>query len=175
MMMTTRLLLPFTHGIDGCAIEQAIRLAKAREATLIPVALIYVPERRRTKGVRLEHVQQSKDFLELTKHKAARNCVPIERFEVVTSDVVQSINLVASEMKCESILLFAGSRDGILLHADEIKRLLGTATCKLYIMRLQSNESQRFTQALSRLFSHWLPGKRKNASIGNGLGSYAKG
>jgi hypothetical protein len=161
MMKTSRLLLPFVHGVDMCAIEQAILLAKSHEATLVPLALIHVPEERRAKGARLEHVQQSKDFLETVKHKAARYAVPIERLEVFTSDVVQSINLVASKMECQGVLLFIGRKDGILLQSNEIKRLLEMPTCKLYIMRLQTNERESVTQMLRRYFSHWLNGRRE--------------
>src|SRR5690242_11885613 len=100
-MKTTRLLLPFTHGVDVCAIDSALRLAKGYDAILVPLALIYVPEDGQAKGARLEHIQQSKDFLEVVKHKAARYGVPLERLEVYTSDIAQSIRIIASEMECE--------------------------------------------------------------------------
>ena len=160
-MKRTRFLLPFTHGVDMRAIEQAILLAKSHEAILIPLALIYVPERRQAKGARLEYVQQSKDFLEATKYKAARYGVPVERFEVFTSDVVQSINLVASEMECEGILLFIGRRGGILLDISEIKRLVELPIRKLYIMHLQTDERESFAQMLRQWLSHWLNGKQR--------------
>ena len=160
------LLLSFTHGVDMCVIEQAILLAKARRATLTPLALIHVPGERHAKGARLEHIQQSKDFLETVKHKAARHSVPLEKLEVFTSDVVQSINLVASEMECDGILLFVGLKDGILLQASEIKRLMETTNCRLYIMRLQSDTGKSFTRMLRQRFSNWLNGggKQKDES-----------
>ncbi len=160
-MNTTYLLLPFTHGLDVCAIEQAVALAKMREATLVPLALIYIPGERRAKGARLEHIQQSKDFLEVTKHKAARYAVPVERFEVFTSNVVQSIHLVADEMACEGILLFTGRKGGVLLQANEVTQLVEMATFKLYIMHLPSNGGASFAQKLLRNLSYWLAGKRK--------------
>lgn len=160
-MKRTRFLLPFTHGVDMRAIEQAILLAKSHEATIIPLALIHVPEERQAKGARLEHVQQSKDFLEATKHKAARYAVPVERFEVFTSDVVQSINLVASEMECEGILLFAGRKGGILLDMIEIKRLMELPICKLYIMHLQTDERESFAQMLRQRLAYWLNGRQR--------------
>lgn len=160
-MKTPRFLLPFVHGIDMCAIEQAILLAKGHEATLVPLVLIYVPEERLAKGARLEQIQQSRDFLEAIKFKAARYAVPIERLEVFTSDIVQSINLVAREMACEGILLFLGRNNGILLHYNEIKRLVEMPTSKLYIMHLQAKEHVSFTQMLRQRFSTLLTGKRK--------------
>jgi len=161
MMKRINLLLPFTHGVDMRAIEQALLLAKGRQATLVPLALIHVPEERRAKGARLEHVQQSKDFLEAVKHKAARYAVPIERFEVFTSDVVQSINTIASDLECEGILLFVGRNDGILLQASEIKHLMETTTCRLYILRLQTGDGEGVAQKLLKGFSRWLSLSRK--------------
>jgi hypothetical protein len=161
MMRTPRLLLPFTHGVDVRAIEQAVLMTKGHQATLVPVALIHVPEERRAKGARLEHIQQSKDFLETVKQKAAWYSVPVERLEVFSSDVVQSINLVANEMRCEGILLFVGGRNGILLQPDEIKRLMETTICKLYIMRLQIHERVSILQILRQSFSNWLKGRQK--------------
>lgn len=160
-MKTSRFLLPFVHGVDMCAIEQALLMAKGHEATLVPLSLIRVPEGRRARGTRLEDVQQSKDFLEALKYKAARYAVPVERLEVFTSDIVQSINLVASEMACEGILLFKGRKDGILLQSNEIKRLIEMPACKLYIMHLQTEERESIAQRLRQRFSHLLIGRRE--------------
>jgi hypothetical protein len=57
MMKTARFLLPFVHGVDKFAIEQAILLAKSHQAALVPRVLIHIPEERRNKGVRLEYLQ----------------------------------------------------------------------------------------------------------------------
>jgi hypothetical protein len=158
-MATTRLLLPFTHGVDVRAIDSALRLAKGCDAALVPLALIYIPEDRRSKGARLEHIQQSKDFLELVKHKAARYGVPIERLEVYTSDVAQSIRAIASEMECEGILLFVGGNHDVLLSASEMKRLMEHFTCKLYVLRLQTDGGRSLKQILRTRFSNWLSGR----------------
>ena len=147
-MKTTRFLLPFVHGVDKFAIEQAILLAKSHQATLVPLVLIHVPEERRKKGVRLEYLQQSKDFLETVKQKADWYSVQIERLEVYTSDVVHSINLVASEMECEGILLFVSQKEGILLQLHEIKCLMEMPVRKLYITRLPRIERKSYVQTL---------------------------
>ena len=158
-MGTARLLLPFMHGVDVCAIDSALRLAKGYDATLVPLALIYIPEDRRSKGARLEHIQQSKDFLELVKHKAARYGVPIKRLEVYTSDVAQSIRAVASEMECEAILLFVGDKHDVLLSASQIKHLMEHFTCKLYVLRLQTGGGKSLKRVIREHFSHWLYGR----------------
>ena len=165
-MKTTRFLLPFVHGVNKFAIEQAVLLAKSHQATLVPLVLIYIPEERRTKGVRLEHVQQSMDFLETVKQKADWYAVPVESLEVFTGHVVQSINLVASEMECEGILLFESQKGGILLQAIEIKCLLEMPACKLYVTRLPTIERVSFTHMLRQRFSHRLHDKQRqeNAS-----------
>jgi len=154
-MKTIRFLLPFVHGVDLRAIEQALVFAKSHEAMLVPLVLIRVPEQRR-KGVRLEYIQQSKDFLETVKHKASRYAVPIERLEVFTSDVVQSINLVAGEMECEGVLLFIGRKGGILLQHQEMKRLLEMPSCKLHIIHLKANSPESLIDKLRQRFSDWL-------------------
>jgi hypothetical protein len=158
-MKTTRLLLPFTHGVDVCAIDSALRLATSRDAILVPLALIYVPEGRRANGARLEHMQQSKDFLEAVEHKAARHGVPIERLEVFTSGVAQSIRVIASEMECEGILLFVGGKHDVLLSTSEIKRLMEDMPCKLYILRLHTKEGRSLKPLLRERFSSWLLGR----------------
>jgi hypothetical protein len=63
MTETTRLLLPFTHGVEMDTLEVAVLLAASHHATLVPLSLVLEP-RTRGKGARLEHIQQSKDFLE---------------------------------------------------------------------------------------------------------------
>lgn len=160
-MKTTRFLLPFVHGVDKFAIEQAILLAKSQQATLVPLVLIHVSEECRKKGVRLEYLQQSKDFLETVKQKADWYCVQIERLEVFTSDIVESINLVAREMECEGILLFENHKGGILLQLREIKRLMEMPVRKLYVLRLPTHERVNFAHELCRRFSHWLNGRSK--------------
>jgi hypothetical protein len=160
-MKTTRFLLPFVHGVDKFAIEQAILLAKSHQATLVPLALIHVSEERRKKGVRLEYLQQSKDFLETVKQKADWYAVQVERLEVYTSNVVQSINLVASDMECEGILLFVSQKGGILLQLNEIKRLMEMPVRKLYVLHLPTKERVKFAQEVRRRFSDWLYRRNK--------------
>ena len=160
-MKTTRVLLPFVYGVDKFAIEQAILLAKSHQATLVPLVLIHVPEERRKKGVRLEYLQQSKDFLETVKQKADWYSVQIERLEVFTNDVVQSINLVASKMECEGILLFVNHKGGILLQLHEIKHLMEMPVHKLYVLRLPTHERVNFAHKLRRHFSRWLNGRSR--------------
>lgn len=160
-MKTTRFLLPFVYGVDKFAIVQAILLAKSHQATLVPLVLIHVPEERRKKGVRLEYLQQSKDFLETVKQKAEWYSVQIEKLEVFTSDVLQSINLVASEMECEGILLFVNHKGGILLELHEIKHLMEMPLRRLYVLRLPTNERVNFAHELRRHFSRWLNGESR--------------
>jgi Universal stress protein family len=143
------------------AIEQAILLAKSLEATLIPLSVIHVPQEGRSRGARLEHIQQSKDFLEAVKYKAARYGVPIERYEVFTADVVQSINIVAKEQRCEGILLLVGGKKGVLLQADEIKCLMETMVCKLYVVHMQSNGYKGSEPTFRERLSNWLPQRRR--------------
>jgi hypothetical protein len=160
-METKRLLLPFTNTIDSCALENALRLAKGYNATLVPLALVHIPVEQQRKGARLEHIQQAKDFLEAVKHKATRYNVPIERLEVFTTNVVQSIDDVAQQMACEGILLFISGETGVLLRIDDIKHLIAMETHKLYLVRMPSNGNNNFMHSLHQRLSSLVPGNRK--------------
>jgi hypothetical protein len=136
-MMMDRLLLPFTHGVDTQAIDSAVLLAKSHGAILVPLSLICLSG---TRGARLEHIQQSKDFLEVVRHKAGRLGVPVEPVELSTRNAVQSTGLFAREMACAGILLFLREGAGVLLDTDEVKQVLQHESVSLYLVCLQAKE-----------------------------------
>jgi hypothetical protein len=82
MTKTTRLLLPFTYGGETDTIAAAVRMASSHHAALVLLSDSYASDKR--KGVRLEHIQQSKGCLEVVQRKAYRHPVPFKRFEVFT-------------------------------------------------------------------------------------------
>jgi hypothetical protein len=133
------MLLPFSYDIDAAAIEQAITLAYDYNATLVPFSIIPLSGRHHT--VRLEHIQQAKDFQILTKQKATRAGVPVETLERYTSEEVQVIRSVALELQCTGILLFARQQKGILLSATTIRQLMQTSKspCFLSLLPPQRN------------------------------------
>ena len=161
MTKTTRLLLPFTHGVEMDTIEAAVLLAASHHATLVPLSLILTPQTR-GKGVRLEHIQQSKDFLEAVQHKASRHHVPFERFEVFTSDSVQSIFVLVDQLRCDGILLALRGRNGSLLDAGVIEQLMAMRFCPLSLIYLPARESSWIARLRQRI-SHWRPGHRQRA------------
>jgi len=161
-MKTVRMLLPFTHGVDLCAIEHAIQLAKSWSATLVVLSVISVPQERSSRGARLEHIQQSKDFLEAVKQKAARHHVTVERYEVFTSDIYQSIAMLTRELHCESIVVFVAGQKGVLLHASEIKQLIEGEIAQILMVRLEPNKSGSMRHLLEKTLSPWLRGKRRD-------------
>lgn len=161
MTRTTRLLLPFTHGVEIDTIEAAVLLAASHHATLVPLSLILSPQAR-GKGVRLEHIQQSKDFLEVMQQKALRHRVPLERFEVFTGNVVQSMLVLVDQLGCDGILLALRGRNGSLLGAETIEQLLAMRSCPLYLIYLPAGESSWMSRLRERI-SHWRPGRRQRA------------
>ncbi len=116
------MLLPFSHGIDNAAIEQAVTLASEHAATLVPLSLMCVSGRQNR--VRLDHIQQSKDFLTLVQQKAARAGVAVKTMEKATCEEIQTIQQVAVELQCTGILLFARQQKGVLLSSATIGRLM---------------------------------------------------
>src|SRR6266550_2895126 len=123
IMMNLRWLLPFTYGVDMRAIDYLVSLAKNNGAMLIPVSLVSVPYNSRSRGARLEHIQQSKDFLEAVKYKAARFQVPVERYEVFTSDAIQSITMLVHDLHCDGIVMVAIEQKEVFLLNHELKQL----------------------------------------------------
>lgn len=154
MIKTTRLLLPFTHGVEMETLEAAVRLAASHHATLVPLSLIAVPVVR-GKGARLEHIQQSKDFLEATQQKAVRHCVPIERFEAFTGDVAQSIAALIPRLECDGMILALRGRSGSLLSTKLIEQLMAIAPCPLYLIYLPSKKPSWAVRLRERFSNLW--------------------
>ena len=155
-MEAPRWLLPFTHGVDMRAIDHVVSLAESAGATLVAVSLISTLHKPGSRGPRLEHIQQSKDFLEAVKWKASRHEVPVERHEVFTSDVMQSIGLLAGEMHCAGIILVTSSEREALLQAHAVKLLLINPPAPLVIIRLSRDPAQIQRPHLGIRFLSWL-------------------
>ncbi len=151
-MKTPRWLLPFTHRVDMRAIDGVVRLAESAGATLVAVSLISTPRY----GARLEHIQQSKDFLEAVQHKAERFQVPVERYEVFTGDVIQSLTTLVHERRCEGIVLVTGGEHRRLLRDEEVKHLLIKPPAALVLIRLSAPIGLAPAPSLrARFFSWW--------------------
>lgn len=155
-MSATRLLLPFKQGVKILALEYAVLLAKSRDATLVPLSLIQVSNECGSKGARLEHIQQSKDFLAAVAHQAAKYAVPIEPIEIFTSDVVKSIGSHAQSSNCEGILLFVSEGDDILLPIGDVKHVLTRVSSMHHVIHLQSIKKQSRSGSLLKRLSRWM-------------------
>ena len=154
--MNPRWLLPFTYGVDMRAIDHLVSLAGNNGATLIPVSLVSVPTGSRSRGARLEHIQQSKDFLEAVKYKAARLQVSVERYEVFTSDVIQSITTLVHDLHCDGIVMVAVEHKEVLLRAHELKQLLVEPPAALVLIRLPARPQEARAFHLGASFLSWL-------------------
>jgi len=152
MVLMTRLLLPFTHGIEVSAITAALALAQRFDATLVVLSLIHLPQAP-DRGPRWEDIQQSNDFLEFVHHKAARSGVPVERVEIYTRNPVSGIRALAQEMVCVGIVLVVRRGAGVLLATNEVKQLLEDKSMPLHIVRLPVKDSMF---SLPRWFSRWF-------------------
>lgn len=134
-MKRRRVLLPFTHGVNMNAIEQAVRFAKREHAILLPLSLL--PEQQEmSRRLRWEHIQQSKDFLEAARHKAERHGVPVESFEVHTEHPVQTITEFAHKHHVSGVLIFVREGKGVLLSSNQINHLMEKVTPRLFIVTL---------------------------------------
>ena len=118
------------------AIDAVVSLAESAGTMLVALSLVTVPEARRSRGARLEDIQQSKDFLEAVKWKAARRQVPVEDHEVFTGDVLGSIAELMHELSCDNMILLSNGKYEVLLHAHELKHLLIEPPGSFILLRL---------------------------------------
>ncbi len=166
-MKAPRWLLPFTHAVDMCALDAVVSLAQSHGATLVAVSLISAPHKPRSRGIRLEHIQQSKDFLEALQCKAARRRVLLERYEVFTGDVVRSLALLVYDQHCDSIVLVSRAGKESLLHDYELKRLLDVPPTSLVLVRLPARAQRAWIRLVGDWFVSWLRRLREGQAAAN--------
>lgn len=155
-MDTRRWLVPFTWGMDMQAIDAVVRLAEGGRATLVAVSLIARPDGPGSRGPRLEHIQQSRDFLEAMRWKADRLNFSLERHEVITVDVMQSIAALSRELRCDAIVLVSRGEREALLRAHQLKHLLAEPPAALLVLRLGAQTRRQPTGNLGARVLVWL-------------------
>ncbi len=104
-------------------VEAAVLLAASHHAAFVPLCDSYASGER--KGVPLEHIQQSKGFLEAVQRKAFRHHIPLERFEVFTGARAQRMFVLVNQQVCDGILLVLRGRNGRLLDEQNDGATLG--------------------------------------------------
>jgi hypothetical protein len=155
-MKRRRWLLPFTFGVDVRAIDLILRLAKDCEATLVAASLIVIPEMLQEQGPRLEYIQQSKDFLEVVRWKAARYDVSVEPHEVWTADIHERIKRLVLELHCNSIVVVTDGKEGVLLDTYEVANLLmGTIPASIALVRMPAPRQSAIARLNTRFLS-WI-------------------
>ncbi|GHO51665.1 hypothetical protein [Ktedonobacter robiniae] len=129
------LLLPFTHSIDREAIDQALVMAENLSACLVCVAFIPCsPDKH--KGIRLERIQQAKDFLEYMYYRARQTGVTLQRMELYVPNLEESILRLSQEMDNAPILLFTRHERGILLDLSTIRNVIEDERSRYYLLLL---------------------------------------
>lgn len=146
---SSRLLLPFTYGVDAAALEMAVLLAKHRHATLVPVAIIQTS--LFAKGARLEHIQQAKDFVVLLQSKATKHDILVEPHEIFTRDTTACLGDIVRQFEGSGIILFVRDGDGVLLSAGEVKHVLAHVDGPHHIIRLPRGSHRALPNPLKRL------------------------
>lgn len=135
-----RLLLPFTHGIDGTAIEYALIFARQTRSTLVAGSWLS-PVVGKPGRPLLGHIEQSQDFLALTGYKAKRFHVPVEPIELYSIDSAKSMQALAGEMDCDAILLFMRNEKVLLISKEEMQQLLRDSHVPLLLVKLPGKYS----------------------------------
>ncbi len=153
-----RWLLPFTTGVDLPTIASALRLADVGGATLVAVSFLAMPDGR---GVRLELIQQSKDFLEAIRSKALRLSIPSECYEVFTSDVLASITTQIRDLACDSLVLASKGEEVLLLHKQEMQQLVLRPPASLVLVRFASPATPGSRSGLRTRLLSWVQPRDK--------------
>ncbi len=153
--MTNQWLLPFTFGVDMQALDAALGLAQKGNATLVALSLITVPSGKRSRGVRLEHIQQSQDFLETVKYRAARFAIPIERHEVYTENVLGSLGTLPHKLECAGMILVSRGEQALLLNNQEMQHMLSTVPVPLMLIHFSGQTKQSWFSRIMALFVSW--------------------
>lgn len=170
-MNEERWLLPFTFGVDVAAITTVLQQAMACNATLVAVSLVTSGEKGQ--GARLEHLQQSQDFLETVQHLASRYHVRLERHEILTSAsgaaLADEIARIAREFDCECCVIVTRGPQELLLCKDEIRALLTAASlsfllCRLSPLAARPSLETRLRLWFSELVHHTFGQKEDNTS-----------
>ncbi len=154
--MTNQWLLPFTFGIDMQALDAALALAQKGSATLVALSLIAVPAGKRSRGVRLENIQQSQDFLETVKYRAARFAIPVERHEVYTENVLESLETLPHKLGCEGVILLSRGEQALLLNSQEMQHMLFIVPVPLVLISLSGQSERNWLSHMMTRFASWL-------------------
>ena len=148
-IVTNRWLLPFTTGVDIQALDAALGVVQKGNATLVALSLITVPVGKRSRGVRLEYIQQSQDFLETIKYRAARFAIPTEHHEVYTENVLESLETLPAKLGCEGMILVSRGKQALLLDGQEMQHMVSAVPVPLMLVYLSE-------QTVRNWFSHLM-------------------
>jgi hypothetical protein len=154
-MKRLRWLLPFTCGVDMHALDYVVQLAASGGAELVAVSIMTIPQEQQSRGVRLDYIQQSKDFLEAVYWIAARSHVTVEYHEITTTDVIQHIRLLIHDLHCDGIVLVSKRGKESLLRMEELKLLLVEPPAPLVILRLSGEVEESCIHRLQCWFKSW--------------------
>ena len=136
-------------------ISAAVRMAASHHAALVLLSDSYASDKR--KGVRLEHIQQSKGCLEVVQRKAFRHPVPFKRFEVFTGAKVQRLFVLVDQLGCDGILLVLCGRNGSVLEDGMMAQCMAMRFCQLSLPAWESAWISRLRERIS----HRRPGHRR--------------
>jgi hypothetical protein len=138
------------------ALDAALALAQKGNATLVALSLIPVPAGKRSRGVRLEYIQQSQDFLETVKYRAARWGVLVERQEVYTGNVLESLETLPHELGCDGMILLSRGEQALFLNNNEMQHMLSLVPVPLVLIYLPGQSEQGGISHMAARFSSWL-------------------
>ncbi len=157
-MKDARWLLACTQERDIRAIDSTLRLAKHCGATIVAVSLCTASQVQTP----FEQDAQTRIFLDMVQREAERYQVSVERYQVFTCDVLQSINMLTHELHCTSIVVVISEKQGVLLSTQELRQLLlQEHASSLVLVRLPAYKERAPGSNFVMSFFHWFRKGRK--------------
>ena len=131
----SRILLPFTGSISRRALDAALRLARAEDATLMPAFLATVPRHLPLDAAVPLQCELGMPLLEAIEQAAARSDVPVDARVVRGRTYRHALELLLAEERVDRVVVSATGNPRSGLTNDDLVWLLQRAPAEVVILR----------------------------------------
>jgi hypothetical protein len=137
-----RILFPFTgHALSRRALDAALRLAAAEQATLVPVFLARVPLQLPLDSPLPKQCTEGLPLLETIEQRAATLGVPVDSRVDRGRTLRHAMREAITHERFDRIVVAAASRRSEGLHSDDVAWLLDHAPGEVVIIRPEGDDA----------------------------------
>lgn len=150
-----RWFFPFYYDLDVKAINAVVAFAASCHVQLVPVALVLSSPTAKNHKIRLEHIQQAKDFFFVMQCASARHHLEIEPHEYITRDLLTSLKQLPQELHCEGTLLLVSANQGFFLPLDIIQNVMHEQTINPIVLQIPTPQQIKKWHGPRIIFLPW--------------------